>query len=99
MDSAPGAPSARPTAAAPVASDDKAARYVVNVGMFAQENNARNALAQLDDAELPTSRQNVRTPQGPRIRVRVGPFDTLAEAERAADKVRTLGMDAQVAPQ
>ncbi|MDZ7919666.1 SPOR domain-containing protein [Rhodoferax sp.] len=73
--------------------------YVVNVGLFAQENNARNALTQLTDAELPASTQSVRTNQGTRIRVRVGPFDTLAEADRAADKIRTMGLDAQVAPQ
>jgi cell division septation protein DedD len=74
-------------------------RYVVNVGLFAQENNARNALTQLTDAELPASTQTVRTNQGTRTRVRVGPFDTLAEADRAADKIRTMGLDAQVAPQ
>ncbi len=72
---------------------------MVNVGLFAQENNARNALTQLTDAELPASTQTVRTNQGTRTRVRVGPFDTLAEADRAADKIRTMGLDAQVAPQ
>lgn len=77
----------------------QAQRYVVNVGLFAQENNARNALTQLTDADLPASTQSVKTGQGTRTRVRVGPFDTLAEAERAADKVRTLGLEAQVAPQ
>ena len=77
----------------------QAQRYVVNVGLFAQENNARNALTQLTDAELPASTQTVRTNQGTRTRVRVGPFDTLAEADRAADKIRTMGLDAQVAPQ
>lgn len=77
----------------------QAQRYVVNVGMFAQENNARNALTQLTDADLPASTQSVKTGQGTRTRVRVGPFDTQAEAERAADKVRTLGLEAQVAPQ
>lgn len=77
----------------------QAQTYVVNVGLFAQENNARNALTQLTDAELPASTQTVRTSQGTRIRVRVGPFETEAEADRAADKIRTMGLDAQVAPQ
>ena len=88
------------TGAAPVEGTSvQAQRYVVNVGLFAQENNARNALTQLTDADLPASTQSVKTGQGTRTRVRVGPFDTLAEAERAADKVRTLGLEAQVAPQ
>lgn len=83
-------------ASAPVA---QALRYVVNVGLFAQENNARNALTQLTDADLPASTQTVRTSQGTRTRVRVGPFETEAEAERVADKVRAMGLDAQIAPQ
>lgn len=99
VESATGAPPATAVPVPAASTDDKAIRYQVNVGMFSQENNARNALAQLSDAELPASRQTVRTAQGQRIRVRVGPFDTLAEAERAADKVRSLGLDAQVAPQ
>jgi len=77
----------------------QAQRYVVNVGLFAQENNARNALAQLTDADLPASTQTVKTGQGSRTRVRVGPFDTQAEADRAADKIRAMGLEAQVAPQ
>lgn len=83
-------------AASPAA---KAPTYVVNVGLFAQENNARNALTQLTDANLPASTQAVRGGQGTRTRVRVGPFETTAEAERAADKVRAMGLDAQVTPQ
>ena len=84
-------PPATPAARAP--------SYVVNVGLFAQENNARNALTQLTDADLPASTQAVRAGQGTRTRVRVGPFETAAEAERAADKVRAMGLDAQVTPQ
>lgn len=91
--SAPAAVPAEPPTTASVQ------RYVVNVGLFAQENNARNALTQLTDADLPASTQSVKTGQGTRIRVRVGPFDTQAEADRAADKVRAMGLDAQVTPQ
>jgi cell division septation protein DedD len=90
--SAPGAVAAEPAA-------PPALRYMVNVGLFAQENNARNALTQLTDADLPASTQSVKTGQGTRTRVRVGPFDTQAEADRAADKVRAMGLDAQVTPQ
>ncbi len=86
-----------PSASAPPAAQVQS--YVVNVGLFAQENNARNALAQLMDAELPASTQTVRTSQGTRFRVRVGPFETEAEAERVVDKVRAMGLDAQLAPQ
>jgi hypothetical protein len=74
-------------------------RFAVFVGLFAQENNARNAYTQLMDAELPVQSQRIRTQQGLRTRVSVGPFETQAEAERAVDKIRAMGLDAQVTSQ
>lgn len=91
----------RPAAAAPApapAEVPEANRFVVNVGLFADANNARNALVKLMDAELPVVSKEIRFPKGNRTRVQVGPFDTLAEAEAAADKVRALELEARVAP-
>jgi len=73
-------------------------RFVVNVGLFADANNARNALVKLMDAELPVVSKDIRFPKGNRTRLQVGPFDTLAEADAAADKVRALELEARVAP-
>ncbi|CAM8624300.1 Protein of unknown function DUF2628 [Comamonadaceae bacterium] len=87
----------RPAAAAP-AEVPEANRFVVNVGLFADANNARNALVKLMDAELPVVSKEIRFPKGNRTRVQVGPFDTLAEADAAADKVRALELEARVAP-
>lgn len=81
------------------AATSQAPRYGVLVGLFTLENNARNAYTQITDAELPARTQTVRTSQGTRFRVTAGPFDTEAEADRAADKIRAMGLDAQVAPQ
>ncbi len=75
-----------------------AGRFVVNVGLFGDANNARNALVKLMDAELPVVSKEIRFPKGNRTRVQVGPFDTLAEADAAADKVRALELEARVAP-
>ena len=87
-------------AANPAAPADAATqRFAVLVGLFAQENNARNAYTQLMDSDLPAQSQRVRTPQGLRTRVSVGPFETQAEAERAVDKIRAMGLDAQVTSQ
>ncbi|MFY8041659.1 MAG: SPOR domain-containing protein [Rhodoferax sp.] len=72
--------------------------YVVLVGLFVLENNARNAYTQILDAELPAQSQRIRTPQGLRTRVSVGPFESQAEADRAVDKIRAMGLNAQVAP-
>jgi cell division septation protein DedD len=66
------------------------------VGLFADENNARNAYTKLKDAGLPATSQEVKSSKGPVTRIRVGPFETEAEADRAADAVRGLHLDAQV---
>lgn len=96
--SAPVAPATpRPAVIAP-AETPAAGRFVVNVGLFADANNARNALVKLMDAELPVVSKEIRFPKGNRTRVQVGPFDTLAEADAAADKVRALELEARVAP-
>lgn len=82
-----------PSAAAPSHSADS---YLVNVGLFADENNARNAYTKLKDAGLPATSQEVKSSKGLVTRVRVGPFETQAEADRAADTIRSLQLEAQV---
>lgn len=66
------------------------------MGLFADVNNARNARAKISDAGLTAFTQTLRTPQGPRTRVRCGPYATQAEADRAADTIRALRLDAIV---
>jgi cell division protein FtsN len=73
-----------------------APQFMVNVGLFADENNARNAHTQLTDAGLPASQQAVKGPRGRFTRVRVGPYETVAQAQTAADKIQALGLDAMV---
>ena len=89
---------AKPSGAAPAPAADGTAAvaepYVLNIGLFADENNARNAYTKLKDAGLPAQTQAMQFPKGPRTRVRVGPFATQAEAERAAEQVRALKLDA-----
>jgi cell division septation protein DedD len=66
------------------------------VGLFADANNARNAMVKLQDAGLPAVSQSVKSSKGPRTRVRVGPFETQAEADRVAEKIRALKLEAAV---
>ena len=82
-------------AAAPVSAAG-ADQYLVNVGVFADTNNARNAYTKLRDAGLPAQSMPVTTPKGERTRVRVGPFESRAEADTAADKIRALSLEAMV---
>lgn len=95
---------AEPTKASkPKAKQDKPAapakatpesHYYVNVGLFADANNALNAYVKLSDAGLAATQQEFNTSKGKRTRVRVGPFDTEGQAIAAIEKIRALGLEA-----
>ena len=82
----------------PVGNTPQALRYTVNVGSFTDENTALNVYVKLADARLPATRQTFVDRNGPRVVVRVGPYDTATEAQAAADTIRTLGLGAQLQP-
>jgi len=67
-------------------------RVVVQVGAYAEEARAREVRQRLERAGLKTYTHVAKTPEGQRIRVRLGPFETKAEAEKAAAKVKALGL-------
>lgn len=75
---------------------DKAAtgneRIVVQVGAFSEVERAREARLKLERAGLKTYTHVAETAQGRRIRVRLGPFATRAEAEKAAERAKALGL-------
>jgi len=75
----------------PAASDAKP-RMVVQVGAFAEAAKADETRQKLERAGLKTYTQVADTKDGKRIRVRVGPFATRAEAERAVNKIRSLDL-------
>ena len=78
---------------------EKNVRFLVNVGLFADENNTRNAYTKLNDAGLNVLSNEVSTKKGKLTRIRVGPFATQAEADRAAEKIKGLKLDAVVVSQ
>lgn len=73
--------------------------FYVNVGLFADDNNALNAYVKLSDAGLAALKQELSTKNGKRTRVRVGPFESEPEADKAVLKIRALGLDALIARQ
>ena len=85
------APAPRPAASAP-----RAMQYVwvVQVGAYAQEDNARKALAQVQGLGLEAGSETFGST--PLTRVRVGPFTRQAEAEQAALRIKSLDLPAQV---
>ena len=72
------------------------ARFVVQVGAFADADAARETRAEGRKLGLKTYTQVAQTPAGNRIRVRVGPFASRAEADEALAKIKAAGLAAVV---
>lgn len=70
--------------------------FYLNVGLFATESNATSTVDRLRKAGLPAFRQTLVNRKGERHRVRVGPYATRAQSDKAAATVRSLGLDAEV---
>lgn len=84
-----------PPAKAPIATPSASSKFVVQVGAFAQEANAKELIDQLAHIG-----QNAYIDQGPRLyKVRIGPFDTRDQAIAARARLETAGMSAIVIAQ
>lgn len=73
-----------------------AERFIVQVGAFSDDSKAREARSKLERSGLATYTQAVQTKDGKRTRVRVGPFQGREAAEKAAAKIKALGLPAAV---
>ena len=78
------------------AASNVSGRFVVQVGAFADAGKARETRQKLEKAGLKSYTQVVQTKDGPRTRVRVGPFTSRADADRAAGRLKGLEMPASV---
>ena len=81
------------TAAKPAAPTD-AARYVVQVGAFAENSAAHETRVKVEKLGLKTYAQAADTDAGKRIRVRVGPFTSKEDAEQARGRLKAAGFPA-----
>lgn len=71
-------------------------RFVVQVGAFADAAKARETRLKVEKAGMKTYTHVAETKEGKRIRVRVGPFGSRAEADKAADKIKGLDLPAAI---
>ena len=78
----------------PAASDS--GRFIVQVGAFADAVKAKETRLKVEKAGLTTYIHVAETPEGKRTRVRVGPFSSRAEAEKAAARIRGLDLPAAI---
>lgn len=72
--------------------------WVVQLGAYKEAGNAKHLLAKLQGIHVPAYTENIDTSQGPRVRVRAGPFATREAAEKARVRLRIIGVDGPVAP-
>ena len=89
---------AQPPVSASAATEENASseRFIVQVGAFADVAKAREARLKVEGAGLKTYTQMAETTAGKRVRVRVGPFATRGAADKAASKIKTLGLPAAI---
>lgn len=67
--------------------------YVVPLGAFTQSDNAKQVREKASSAGVKSYTETIKVPQGERIRVRAGPFANRDAAEKARQKLRSLGFE------
>jgi DedD protein len=71
-------------------------RFVVQIGAFAEDAKVKEVRLKLEKAGFKTYTNVANTKEGPRTRVRVGPFTSKDEAEKMASKIKQLQLQPQV---
>jgi DedD protein len=94
------AASPKPAASAPrpppAAATPATGRWVVQVGAYNDAERLKAARAKLQKLGYASYTQDVESSTGRRTRVRVGPFNTRAEADAVAARVKTVGLQTAV---
>ncbi|OYQ41916.1 sporulation protein [Rhodoferax sp. TH121] len=89
----------KPAAAAKPADkkpDAATGRFVVQVGAYVEAAKLREARQKVEKAGFKTYTQVVGAKDAQRTRVRIGPFASKAEAEKAVDKLKKLNLPAAI---
>lgn len=92
----PAATASPPAVTSPSAAAASTDRFIVQVGAFADADRAREVRQKLERAGLKTYTHVAQTAEGKRIRVRLGPFASKADADKAAAKAKSLGLAAAI---
>jgi DedD protein len=71
---------------------------VVQLGAYKEAGNVKLLLSKLKGVGVPAYTEKLDSPQGPRTRVRAGPFASQDAAEKARAKIKIIGVDGPVAP-
>jgi DedD protein len=90
-------PAAKAAADAKPSTDDSG-QWVIQLGAFKEAGNIKLLLAKLKGIGVPAYTEKMESPQGPRTRVRAGPFATQEAAEKARGRLKIIGVDGPGAP-
>ena len=85
-------------AANALAGTGAAEQWVVQLGAYKEAGNVKLLLSKLKEMGVAAYTEKFDSPQGPRTRVRAGPFPTREAAEKARAKAKIIGVDGPVAP-
>ena len=77
----------------PRAKPKTAQAFVFQLGVFANADNAKQVRDRAAAAGVKSYTEQLKAQQGEQTRVRAGPFPSRGAAEKARDKLKSLGMD------
>ena len=83
---------------APAVVDIAKKGFAVQLGVFADADNARQTIVKMKEAKLPVFSESVPIKSGTATRIRVGPFATREKADSALAEVKLAGSDGKIIP-
>ncbi len=86
------------TAEAAKPASDAPTQWVVLLGAYKEAGNVKLLLSKLKGVGVPAYTEKFDSAQGPRTRVRAGPFASQEAAEKARSRIQIIGVDGKVAP-
>jgi DedD protein len=86
-------PTSGPVAPAASAAGAKKGSFAVQIAALASQEKVQELLDKLSGAGVKPYTEKVETAQGARTRVRLGPFATRDEAQKALERVKGMGLD------
>lgn len=86
------------SAASRASTEKKSAKFIIQVAALASQEKVDELQGKLRDAGIRSYTQKIKTASGERIRIRVGPFNSKEEAEKARAKLAPLGLAGSLIP-
>lgn len=83
---------------ATVATETAKKGFVVQLGVFADADNAKQTIAKMKETKLPVYSESIPIKSGTATRVRIGPFATHDKADAALVQIKLAGSDGKIVP-